>query len=210
MPPPHPCSLLALVAGLTLQPACKREPKVPATARVQLLIERLDRPNVGAKPVNSFLTDRATGRSPTADALSWLFTGSTRSGGNVVSWEWDWTAPIDFGAPDANTETVDATAAFAAKGVGQHDVGLRVTDDDNPATTNSEFTTVTIVPADDPGCNTTATVFDSIAPEISCDPDLTVECDGFDGTVVLLEPDCRGAMRPRHLLSSRSAGRAGS
>ncbi|MBI4473545.1 MAG: PKD domain-containing protein [Acidobacteria bacterium] len=67
---------------------------------------------------------------------------STDPDGTIVSYQWDWTPPITFTNTDANTATVDATAAFTALGAGTHDVGLKVTDD--AGFTNSEFTTVTV------------------------------------------------------------------
>jgi hypothetical protein len=72
-----------------------------------------------------------------------ILDGSTSTDdGTIVSFEWDWTGPLNFASPDATGATVDATAAFRALGEGTHDVGLRVTDNEGKST--SRFTTVKV------------------------------------------------------------------
>jgi chitodextrinase len=75
---------------------------------------------------------------------------STDPDGTIVSYEWDWTAPLNFATVDATGATPNASV-FASMAPGTHDVALRVTD--NNGNTNTDFTTVTVKPADDPSCN---------------------------------------------------------
>src|SRR5688572_6815875 len=71
--------------------------------------------------------------------------------GEPSSWLWDWTSPTNFTPPNAAGETFDATAQFTALGPGTYDLGLRVADSFGVA--NDEFTTVTVLAANAPGCN---------------------------------------------------------
>lgn len=73
--------------------------------------------------------------------------------GAIISWEWDWTPPIDFSPADAAGVTADATSYFEGLGEGTYDLGLRVTDDSASGNANSEFTTATVLPATHPSCN---------------------------------------------------------
>jgi len=68
--------------------------------------------------------------------------GSTDIDGQIVSFEWDLTTPVNFATADETAVSFDATSHFPSAGV--YDIGLRVTDDDSPAKTDSAFTTVTI------------------------------------------------------------------
>ncbi|TPW12517.1 MAG: hypothetical protein FD127_2593 [Acidimicrobiaceae bacterium] len=76
---------------------------------------------------------------------------SADADGTLASYAWSWGAVINFNAPNATTPTVNATVAFTALGPGVHNLGLQVTDD--LGSTNAEFTTVTVLPANDPSCN---------------------------------------------------------
>jgi hypothetical protein len=79
--------------------------------------------------------------------------GSSDLDNDVVAYEWDVTSPINFSSVDSTS----ASWAASFPGVGQYDIGLRVTDNDgaNGGTdhTSQSFSTVTIIPADDPSCN---------------------------------------------------------
>ena len=71
--------------------------------------------------------------------------------GSIVSYDWDWTAPLNFTPADATGVNVNAAPAFSGFAPGTYDVALRVTD--NNGITNTDFTTVTVKPAGDPSCN---------------------------------------------------------
>jgi len=68
--------------------------------------------------------------------------GSSDIDGEIVSYEWDLTTPVNFATVDETAASFDATSHFPSAGV--YDIGLRVTDDDSPAKTDSAFSTVTI------------------------------------------------------------------
>jgi len=79
---------------------------------------------------------------------------SVGRGSNIVEYVWDWTAPVDFALFNAaGATTGDVAAAFAAVSPGTYDVGVRVTDDSNPAFTVIDYSTITIRAANDPLCD---------------------------------------------------------
>jgi VCBS repeat-containing protein len=107
-------------------------------------------------------------------------TGSADSDGSIAGYAWSWGAVIDFNNPNATTATVDAGDDFSAMGIGTHNVGLRVTD--NLGATNAEFTTVTVIPATDPSCDTND-------PPVATNNSYTVAEDGsLSGNVITDAP----------------------
>ncbi|HVL70187.1 MAG TPA: MBG domain-containing protein [Vicinamibacterales bacterium] len=90
---------------------------------------------------------------------------SSDEDGEIAAYAWSWSSPINFSSPNATTAVVDATAAFTAMGVGSHNVGLRVTDNDGASTTR--FTTVTIKAANDTSCNQPPTAVNDTVATVS-------------------------------------------
>ena len=91
----------------------------------------------------------------------------------IVLYEWDWNSPINFVLVDSTLISPSVSGApFTA--VGLYDVGLQVTDNDGDNGgsdhTTSSFTTVNVIPADDPSCN---------QPPVAVCTDAEVSADGF-------------------------------
>jgi hypothetical protein len=71
--------------------------------------------------------------------------GSIGRGSNIVSYEWDYTTPINFSPVDATGVTTNQTAYFSSQPSGTYNVGLRVTDDVTPTPQQViNYTTLTI------------------------------------------------------------------
>ena len=103
--------------------------------------------------------------------------GSSDLENGILSFAWDWTAPITFSPVDATTETVDVSAVFNQLGPGNYDIGLRVTDDAVVPKSHSAFGTVTVLAATDPSCNQPPTALDDTASTYSGTP---VDIDVLD------------------------------
>ena len=99
---------------------------------------------------------------------------SVGRGSNIVSYAWDWTSPLNFAAPNSTAVSTDQTAHFTSLGPGTYDVGLRVTDDtptnEGGPFTATNFTTVTVKPANDPSCNQPPAAADDAAATFSGTP----------------------------------------
>lgn len=96
----------------------------------------------------------------------WILDGTASSDpdGSIVLYEWDFDPqPLDLDFNDAFGPTVDVTSFFQGLGPGVYDAALRVTDD--LGNTNTDFTTVRILPAGVP-CP-------GQAPILTCPPDFT-------------------------------------
>jgi plastocyanin len=67
--------------------------------------------------------------------------GSADPDGTILSWEWDFTPPLNFTPPDLTGEHAEASS-FSSAAPGTYDVALRVTDNDGISDT--DFATVTV------------------------------------------------------------------
>jgi len=96
-----------------------------------------------------------TADMPVCEGDTFTLDGSTSSDldNDIVLYEWDTTAPVNF--TTINHTGAIFTTSFAS--AGDYDIGLRVTDNDGlnggSDHTSSAFTSVTVLPADDPSCN---------------------------------------------------------
>src|SRR5213079_470606 len=90
--------------------------------------------------------------SPITSTL--VLNGSTSigRGSNIVSYEWDFTSPVNFSSVDATGAVTDQTTYFRGLAVGAYDVALRVTDDSDSHFQSSSFTTVTVKSKDVAEC----------------------------------------------------------
>jgi len=88
--------------------------------------------------------------------------------GAVSSFAWDVSAPITFSPIDAATPTFDISGIPTFQTPGTYSIGLSVTDSNNKA--NSQFGSVTIVPATDSFCNQPPVAQDDTASTFSGTP----------------------------------------
>jgi VCBS repeat-containing protein len=121
---------------------------------------------------------------------------STDPDGNITTYEWDWTPPLNFSPPDATGVSVNATAAFAGFAAGTYDLALRVTD--NNGVSNTDFTTVVVKAAGDPSCNA--------APTSTDDSFSTNEDVALSDNVLTNDSDPQGTALTAILVSGPSHG----
>jgi chitodextrinase len=104
-------------------------------------------------PPNANIVITASAPICEGDVITLDGSTSTDLDNQIDLYEWDITAPVNF-------SSIDLTGAVASTSfglAGNYDIGLRVTDTDgdNGGTdhTSTEFTSVTVLQADDPSCN---------------------------------------------------------
>jgi len=82
-------------------------------------------------------------------------------GANIVSYEWDFTVPVNFSPVGATGVTTNQSAYFNSLAPGTYDVGLRVTDDSASQFHTTNFTTVTVKSRNHDDCRNAPPVADS-------------------------------------------------